>query len=94
MFFVFGASFLAPLIYLAVHYNAQNALPLDPGHLFTVAAIYAVGTIIYLAQVPERWLKNGEVDYIGHSHNIWHVIILIGLTVDMVYSYKLYESRL
>lgn len=41
-------------------------------------AIYFVGAIIYAARVPERWLP-GKFDYLGASHNIWHVAVLCGI---------------
>nr|XP_036212754.1 progestin and adipoQ receptor family member 3 isoform X1 [Bactrocera oleae]XP_036212755.1 progestin and adipoQ receptor family member 3 isoform X1 [Bactrocera oleae]XP_036212756.1 progestin and adipoQ receptor family member 3 isoform X1 [Bactrocera oleae]XP_036212757.1 progestin and adipoQ receptor family member 3 isoform X1 [Bactrocera oleae]XP_036212758.1 progestin and adipoQ receptor family member 3 isoform X1 [Bactrocera oleae]XP_036212759.1 progestin and adipoQ receptor family member 3 len=35
----------------------------------------AVAFVIYAAKIPERWLT-GKVDYVGHSHNWWHLFIL------------------
>lgn len=34
-----------------------------------------VAFLIYATQIPERWLS-GKVDFFGHSHNWWHLIIL------------------
>lgn len=34
-----------------------------------------VAFVIYAAKIPERWLA-GKVDYVGHSHNWWHLFIL------------------
>ncbi|KAL9099619.1 MAG: hypothetical protein Q9163_004908 [Psora crenata] len=41
-------------------------------------AVYLGGAIIYAGQVPERWL-HGWFDYVGGSHNIWHVAVLGGI---------------
>ncbi|XP_058982649.1 progestin and adipoQ receptor family member 3 isoform X1 [Musca domestica] len=38
-------------------------------------ALCAIAFVIYAAKIPERWLT-GKVDYIGHSHNWWHLFIL------------------
>ncbi|XP_036342103.1 adiponectin receptor protein 2-like [Rhagoletis pomonella] len=35
----------------------------------------ALAFVIYAAKIPERWLT-GKVDYVGHSHNWWHLFIL------------------
>lgn len=34
-----------------------------------------IAFVIYAAKVPERWLT-GKVDFVGHSHNWWHLFIL------------------
>ena len=41
-------------------------------------SVYLVGAIIYAGQVPERWL-HGWFDYVGGSHNIWHMAVLGGI---------------
>ncbi|OJD17056.1 hypothetical protein ACJ73_08829 [Blastomyces percursus] len=41
-------------------------------------AVYLLGAMIYASQIPERWLP-GFFDYIGGSHNIWHVAVLGGI---------------
>lgn len=40
--------------------------------------VYLVGAIIYASKVPERWVP-GRFDYLGTSHNIWHVAVLGGI---------------
>jgi adiponectin receptor len=41
-------------------------------------AVYFVGAILYANQIPERWFP-GLFDYVGGSHNIWHVAVLAGI---------------
>jgi adiponectin receptor len=41
-------------------------------------AVYLTGAIIYALQVPEKWYP-GFFDYIGGSHNIWHIAVLGGI---------------
>lgn len=86
IFSCFILSFLAPLLYVSINYNAEISLPPDFGHLFLVAGIYFAGCIFYLTKVPERWIKDGKVDYIGSSHNIFHVMVMIGISLDITYS--------
>ena len=40
--------------------------------------VYFGGAILYGAKVPERWLP-GAFDYVGGSHNIWHIAVLGGI---------------
>lgn len=40
--------------------------------------VYLGGAILYAAEVPERWFP-GAFDYVGGSHNIWHVAVLGGI---------------
>ncbi|XP_050070597.1 progestin and adipoQ receptor family member 3 [Anopheles maculipalpis] len=46
-----------------------------------VAVMYALSGfafLIYVAKIPERWCI-GWFDCIGHSHNLWHLIVLAAL---------------
>jgi adiponectin receptor len=40
--------------------------------------VYLLGACVYASQVPERW-SPGLFDYLGGSHNIWHVAVLGGI---------------
>lgn len=40
--------------------------------------IAGVAFIIYLTKIPERWCA-GKFDYLGHSHQWWHIIIVFAL---------------
>jgi adiponectin receptor len=40
--------------------------------------VYLGGAILYAAKLPERWLP-GAFDYVGGSHNIWHLAVLGGI---------------
>ncbi|PKY02501.1 HlyIII-domain-containing protein [Aspergillus campestris IBT 28561] len=40
--------------------------------------VYFTGALIYASQVPERW-RPGLFDYVGGSHNIWHLAVLGGI---------------
>ncbi|KAI9879824.1 MAG: hypothetical protein M1830_007006 [Pleopsidium flavum] len=46
--------------------------------LMKSVSVYLVGALIYAAQIPERWCP-GWFDYIGGSHNIWHLAVLSGI---------------
>lgn len=40
--------------------------------------VYVTGAVIYASHVPERWFP-GAFDYVGGSHNIWHLAVLGGI---------------
>ncbi|EEH20533.2 hypothetical protein PABG_02764 [Paracoccidioides brasiliensis Pb03] len=40
--------------------------------------VYLLGALVYASQIPERW-HPGFFDYLGGSHNIWHVAVLGGI---------------
>lgn len=41
-------------------------------------ALSGFAFLIYVAKIPERWCI-GWFDCIGHSHNLWHLIVLAAL---------------
>lgn len=41
-------------------------------------AVYLIGAVIYASQIPERWYP-GAFDYVGGSHNLWHLAVLGGI---------------
>ncbi|KAK5134332.1 hypothetical protein LTR08_006761 [Meristemomyces frigidus] len=45
--------------------------------------VYLGGAILYAAKLPERFLP-GRFDYLGGSHNIWHVAVLGGILFHYV----------
>lgn len=40
--------------------------------------VYLLGACIYASKIPERWWPGG-FDYIGGSHNLWHLAVLGGI---------------
>ncbi|CAI4213745.1 unnamed protein product [Parascedosporium putredinis] len=40
--------------------------------------VYLVGALVYASKVPERWCP-GMFDYVGGSHNLWHLAVLGGI---------------
>ncbi|XP_038700520.1 heptahelical transmembrane protein 2-like [Tripterygium wilfordii] len=65
---------------------ASHAVALHWGHLhifvslgyeLAMAIFYAVGAVFYVSRIPERW-KPGAFDIAGHSHQIFHVFVVLG----------------
>ncbi|KAL3535913.1 hypothetical protein ACH5RR_004374 [Cinchona calisaya] len=42
-----------------------------------MALAYIIGTMFYISRIPERW-KPGFFDLTGHSHQIFHVFVILG----------------
>ncbi|RAL37290.1 hypothetical protein DM860_004212 [Cuscuta australis] len=77
LFMAMGLSGLVPAIH-AVLVNWD-----DPRRNMTLAyegamgLFYITGTGFYICRVPERW-RPGFFDLTGHSHQIFHVFVIIG----------------
>ncbi|XP_063709027.1 progestin and adipoQ receptor family member 3-like [Culicoides brevitarsis] len=41
-------------------------------------AIAGFAFLFYASRIPERWFA-GKVDFLGHSHNLWHILVLVAL---------------
>jgi len=80
---------------------ASHVLCLYWGHpnvLFALACelatglSYAVGAVFYVSRVPERW-KPGAFDIAGHSHQIFHVFVVLGALVHCVATLVIVDFR-
>lgn len=55
------------------HRECHLALALE----LAMGLVYAAGAVFYVTRVPERW-RPGKFDCVGHSHQIFHVLVLVG----------------
>lgn len=46
--------------------------------LLGVLLAYLGGAVVYVLRCPESWLP-GRFDYLGQSHNLWHLCVLAGM---------------
>lgn len=42
-----------------------------------MAVFYTIGAWFYVSRVPEKW-RPGAFDLAGHSHQIFHVFVVLG----------------
>jgi adiponectin receptor len=49
-----------------------------------------IGAAIYAAKFPEA-LFPGSFDYLGGSHNLWHVAVLVGILKGCTVMREMYE---
>ncbi|KAJ4709519.1 Heptahelical transmembrane protein [Melia azedarach] len=47
------------------------------GYELAMAVLYSVGAGFYVSRIPEKW-KPGAFDIAGHSHQIFHVFVVLG----------------
>ena len=62
------------------------------GHFVFGGLSVAIGALIYALKVPERFIKR-KVDYIGNSHNIFHMLGIVGFLLYIRGSVRMYHER-
>lgn len=84
------------LIYLNVTATGESDnLDFIPSIPYYVAMIlcYLVGLIIYATKYPERCCP-GKFDLLGHSHQIWHICVLLGIVFTYLGAFDNYYTRI
>ena len=93
MFVAMGLSAVFPVahgvrIFGVDYMNKTIALP----WLVTHGILYIVGAAIYAARIPERW-SPGSFDIWGHSHQIFHVLVLVAAGTHLTGLIKAFDYR-
>ncbi|XP_038987006.1 heptahelical transmembrane protein ADIPOR2-like [Phoenix dactylifera] len=77
LFLAMGLSGVVPALHaLWIHWEHREchvALGLE----VVMGLAYGIGAGVYVSRVPERW-RPGAFDIVGHSHQIFHVLVLVG----------------
>lgn len=72
-----SATGMLPILQLSITRSPADAL-----EFYTPIAkslfVYFIGALVYASKVPERW-RPGMFDYVGGSHNLWHIAVLGGI---------------
>ncbi|KDN47139.1 HlyIII-domain-containing protein [Tilletiaria anomala UBC 951] len=77
IFLSHGLSAVFPTAHVLMLYGHENvAKMMGVNFLAASGALYVVGALLYVFRVPERFAP-GRFDYIGASHQIFHVFILL-----------------
>lgn len=58
----------------------------------TMAFCYLVGAMFYVSRLPEKW-KPGWFDLVGHSHQIFHIFVVVAALAHYIAVLILYEYR-
>ncbi|XP_041021639.1 heptahelical transmembrane protein 4-like isoform X1 [Juglans microcarpa x Juglans regia] len=77
LFFGMGMSGVAPIVHKLIMYRNQPEALQTTGYEILMGALYGLGALIYATRIPERW-KPGRFDIAGHSHQLFHVLVVAG----------------
>ncbi|XP_022886202.1 heptahelical transmembrane protein 1-like isoform X2 [Olea europaea var. sylvestris] len=77
LFMSMGFFGLIPAVHaLVVNWNDPHR-NITLAYELVMASSYLIGTSFYISRIPERW-KPGWFDLAGHSHQIFHVFVIMG----------------
>ncbi|KAH7289700.1 hypothetical protein KP509_30G015100 [Ceratopteris richardii] len=77
LFMSMGAFGVIPGIHAAMEHWNEPLCGRMLGYEALMAGCYVLGTLIYVARIPERW-KPGLFDLAGHSHSVFHILVIAG----------------
>jgi adiponectin receptor len=77
LFFGISMSGVAPVVHKLILYKHQPEALQTTGYEILMGALYGLGALIYATRIPERW-RPGKFDIAGHSHQLFHVLVVAG----------------
>ncbi|XP_030458961.2 heptahelical transmembrane protein 2 isoform X1 [Syzygium oleosum] len=75
LFLAMGFSGVIPAVHAVVIYWGHPHIFVALGYELLMAILYASGAYFYVTRIPEKW-KPGAFDIAGHSHQIFHVLVV------------------
>ena len=94
LFLIFGICTGIPIIHLS--FFSQTVKGYVPGikliNWYLGGISYIIGAIIYILRFPEKKFE-GKFDYIGSSHQIFHILVFLGATFHYFGSLDAYKYR-
>ncbi|KAJ8323577.1 hypothetical protein QVD99_006879 [Batrachochytrium dendrobatidis] len=93
IFAVLGVSGAFPLLHAASMHGARTLYhTVSFDYIITMGGMYLLGAFIYAYRIPERWFKN-MFDIWGHSHQIWHCLVLGAAWIHYCAVVRMFEWR-
>ncbi|XP_030468806.2 heptahelical transmembrane protein 1-like [Syzygium oleosum] len=77
LFLSMGFFGIVPAIHACIVNWSNPQRPITLAYELAMALSYITGTLFYVSRIPER-LKPGWFDLAGHSHQIFHVFVIMG----------------
>lgn len=77
LFFGMGVSGIAPILHKVVLYKDDPVALYTTAYEIAMGVFYGLGALVYATRIPERW-KPGKFDIAGHSHQLFHVLVVAG----------------
>lgn len=76
LFLAMGFSGVIPAAHAVSLYFHHPQVLVALVYEITMGLLYAAGAVFYITRFPERW-KPGAFDLVGHSHQIFHVLVVV-----------------
>ncbi|KAJ4795737.1 Heptahelical transmembrane protein ADIPOR3 [Rhynchospora pubera] len=77
LFLGMGLSGVIPVLHkLVLFWHRPEALH-TTGYEVLMGLLYGLGALVYATRIPERWMP-GKFDIAGHSHQLFHVLVVAG----------------
>lgn len=77
LFFGMGVSGVAPILHKLILFWHQPEALHTTMYEILMGAFYGIGALVYATRIPERW-KPGKFDIAGHSHQLFHILVVAG----------------
>ncbi|PPD67761.1 hypothetical protein GOBAR_DD35363 [Gossypium barbadense] len=77
LFFGMGMSSIAPIIHKLILFWHQPEALHTTFYEVLMGILYGIGAFVYAARIPERWMP-GKFDIAGHSHQLFHILVVAG----------------
>ncbi|POO00692.1 AdipoR/hemolysin-III-related [Trema orientale] len=77
LFFGMGLSGVAPIMHKLYLFWGRPEVLHTTGYEVLMGAFYGLGALVYATRIPERW-KPGKFDIAGHSHQLFHILVVAG----------------
>ncbi|KAL0907104.1 hypothetical protein M5K25_025647 [Dendrobium thyrsiflorum] len=77
LFACMAASGIIPIAHKMITFGHRPEAVLTTQYEAAMAMSYGIGVLVYAMRVPERWLP-GKFDLAGHSHQLFHVLVVAG----------------
>ncbi|KAF5730791.1 heptahelical transmembrane protein 4-like isoform X1 [Tripterygium wilfordii] len=72
-----GLSGIAPVLHKVILFWHQPEALRTTGYEILMGVLYSLGALVYATRIPERWMP-GKFDIAGHSHQLFHVLVVAG----------------
>ncbi|KAJ6989731.1 hypothetical protein D5086_014446 [Populus alba] len=77
LFLGMGLSGIAPILHKLILFWHQPEALHTTGYEVLMGIFYGLGALVYATRIPERWMP-GKFDIAGHSHQLFHVLVVAG----------------
>lgn len=77
LFFGMGVSGVVPVLHKLIMFRNRPEALHTTGYEILMGLFYGLGALVYATRIPERW-RPGKFDIAGHSHQLFHVLVVAG----------------